>query len=86
MRGRRQDRRRASLHDVILERHAFGIIFLEPCFRDFKAGEDLDVGIMYRKNAGLLAHDSGGAQAASVASTKSKPETTGRGGGGRHHP
>jgi hypothetical protein len=70
----------------MFECHAFGVIFLKPCFRDFKAGEDLDVGIRYRKNAGLLAHDSGGAQAASVASTKSKPETTGRGGVVRHHP
>ena len=27
----------------ILERHAFGIVFLEPVFRGVRGGEDLDV-------------------------------------------
>jgi hypothetical protein len=54
----------------MFECHAFGVIFLKPCFRDFKAGEDLDVSIRYRKNAGLLAHDSGGAQVKMLRSTE----------------
>jgi hypothetical protein len=32
-----------SCEDLVLERHAFGIVFLEPGFRGVRGGEDLEV-------------------------------------------
>jgi hypothetical protein len=72
--------------NLIFERHPFGIVF--PVNQDSATSmlaKTVTSALGIEKNAALLAHDRGGTLAASVASTKSKPEATGRGGVGRHH-